>query len=674
LFIAHGSLLVPRINHTRIPFFLLLLFDICILTLDALLQNLNLSDFLYYKYIIMWSALRNDMNEFVSTVTADTSTVLSTLDNNFPDEDGAPDTDDDLDTPHAQEALRRMTLAETFTTPLEVAESESDDDEEAVEAEKKELAEYLESFSIDAKTEEIAQLLSDHPGTLKVMFEDIVPATVSYEEFWKAYFYRCDADRIGRQWAEEDERVSAARKARVNAGISSVKNFWGGAVNAVSASLKEGDDHVDGSTGQVMEKKGIFGATGRPPFVMNTAVDEDGDDEEEEEELGWDDDDDDLEDLDDDEEESGEVESTSEQIVFSDQATEKLQEELRQALEERDQLHETVELQHNVISLLQSEKEAAAGATSGEGSNIEVETLKMELWEKNSELAAMKASQLDTSRVETDSDEKLSSLQEQVDLLTEQLQGKDLELSEMQTMMQNSMEMLQQITTEREEESAALEEALTKTLDIPELESKIQALNDQVMALQSENEELRQSLESAQGDSKSENVNLEQEIAAYEKQVAALAMELESLKTSLNSAEERASASEEKLLSTKEMLKNKEESETRLEGELSAAKESLLEKEESKAGLEGELRAAKESLLVREESEVRLEGELRAANESLHKKEEEEEAEAVLSAASPADTVSTGVKVESPTLAEKLAGDADGDGDDWGDDWGDDDE
>jgi DNA repair exonuclease SbcCD ATPase subunit len=664
----------------------------------------------------MWSALRNDMNEFVSTVTQDTSTVLSTLDNHFPDANEDQDQDqeddvantadnDDLDTPHAQEALRRMTLAETFTTPLEVGENESDDDddeEKAVEAEKKELAEYLESFSIDAKTEEISQLLSDHPGTLKVMFEDIVPATVSYEDFWRAYFYRCDADRIGRQWEEEDERASAARKARMSAGISSVKNFWGGAVQAVSASLKEGDDHVDGagagsgtstSTGQVMEKRGIFGATGRPPFVMNTAVDEDGDDEEEEEELGWDDDDDDLDDLDDDEEESGEVESASEQIVFSDQATEKLQEELRQALEERDQLHETVELQHNVISLLQSEKEASAGAAGGEGSNIEMETLKMELWEKNSELAAMKASQLDTSHVETDSDEKLGSLQEEVDLLTEKLQEKDSELLEMQTLMRNSMEMLQQITTEREQESVALEEALTKTLDIPELESKIQALNDQVTALQSENKELHATLESAQGegDSKSESVNLEQQLASSEKQVAALTMELESLKASLTSAEKRASVAEEELLSTNEILKNKEESETRLEGELSAAKESLLEKEESEAGLvgelraakesllekgesetrlEGELSAAKESLLEKEESKVGLEGELRAAKESLHKKEEEEEAVAVLSAASPTDTVSTGVNVESPTLAEKLAGDTD----DWGDDWGDDDE
>jgi hypothetical protein len=593
----------------------------------------------------MWNALRSDMKEFVSTVTADTSTVLSTLDANFPDDPEVLDSDDevdaskDMDTPHAQEALRRMNLTETFITPLEVVESEDDDDAEAVEMEKKELAEYLESFSIDAKTDEIAQLLSDHPGTLKVMFEDIVPATVSYEHFWQAYFYRCDADRIERQWAEEDERARAARQARMTAGISSVKNFWGGAVQAVSASLSESDDQVDGSTGQVMEKKGIFGATGRPPFVMNTAVDED--DEEEEEELGWDDDDDDLDDLDNDEEESG-VESSMEQIEFSDQATEKLQEELRQALEERDQLHETVELQHNVISLLQSEKDAGAGAgnASGEGNNIEVETLKMQLWEKDSELAAMKAGQLD------DSDEKEGSLQEEVDLLKEKLEEKDLELSEMQTLMQNSVEMLQQITAEREQETATLDEALTKSMDKSELESKTQALNDQVAMLQSENKGLRESLESAQGDSKSESVKLEQELASSEKQVAALTMEVESLKTSLTSAETRASTFEEELLSTEEILKKKEENEIRLQSELSAAKESHLEKEES---------------------EARLEEELRAANEILSKKEEEEVA--VSSEASPTDTVSTGVNVEAPTLAEKLAAE----GDDWGDDWGDDD-
>jgi hypothetical protein len=586
----------------------------------------------------MWSALRSDLKEFVSTVTEDTSNVLSKIDASFPDPDdeGQDTSQDEMATPHVQEALRRMTMRETFTAPLQVADNEDDaegedgdkdgdDEDDGAEVEKKQLAEYLESFDIEAKTDEISQLLETHPDTLKVMFEEIVPATVSYEHFWQAYFYRCDPDRIDRLWAAEDERARAARQAVMTAGISSVKNFLGGAVQAVSAS-------------------------GRPPFVMNTAVDEDDDDEEEEEEeeLGWDDDDD----LDDDgQEDSGEVESSMEQIEFSDQVTEKLQEEVKQALAERDLLQQTVELQHKEIAHLQSGKPDGGG-----GKNEEVEKLKMQLWEKDSELAAIKSSQMDTSRVETDADEKFGSLQKQVDLLTQKLQEKDSELSEMQTLMQNSMEELAQMMANREQDKAALDEALAKSSDKPELDATIQSLNEQVAALRSENETLRQGLDSAQGDSKSQSVELEQQLASSEKQVATLTMELDTLKGNLASAEERANATEGEMLSSKELLEAKAESEAKLEGELSAAKELLEAKKKSEARLEGELLAAKESLRKQEESAATLEAELRAAKE-------EEVAVSVSSSASP-------VKVEAPAVVEKIEGDSD----EWGDDWGDDDE
>ena len=106
-----------------------------------------------------------------------------------------------------------MTMEETYTTPLLPSESEQDDVDDIDEEEKKEIQEFLDAFSIDSKTDEIAQLLEEHPETLKVLFEELVPTTVTYEHFWQAYFYRCDANRIAAQWEAEDERARAARQA-----------------------------------------------------------------------------------------------------------------------------------------------------------------------------------------------------------------------------------------------------------------------------------------------------------------------------------------------------------------------------------------------------------------------------------------------------------------------------
>ena len=196
----------------------------------------------------MWNALRTDLSEFVHTVTGDTAEALNQIDASFP-ESRSKDDAEDQPSPAEEEALRRMSLEETYTTPLipekpaveeksdqaPAAEGEEEDAKESAESTDDEIEdedevsedvkEFVASFSIDSKTDEIALLLDLHPQTLKAQFENLVPTTVKYEDFWMRYFYRCDADRIQAEWEAEEEAVKQARAQAVQQGISTVRNL-----------------------------------------------------------------------------------------------------------------------------------------------------------------------------------------------------------------------------------------------------------------------------------------------------------------------------------------------------------------------------------------------------------------------------------------------------------------
>jgi hypothetical protein len=390
----------------------------------------------------MWNALRSDFKEFVSTVTEDTSQVLSKIDDSFPvlaaPKDGDEESQEGI-SPEEEEAQRRMQLEETFTTPLVLDE----DADLYTEARKAELDEFVSAFEV---TDELEQELESYPE-LHDMYRRLVPDAVPRRDFWMRYAYRCDADRIAADWDEQEGGGGANNEpaAAVSQSLSTVRQFLGGAVQSVAASLKEGD--VEGSVtpdgaASSASAAGFFGVGGaRPPFVLNTAVDEDDDDEEEEaeEELGWDDDEED-------EDDEKQQDSTHEEIEFRDAATEQLQEQLKQALEERDQLHETVAMQAKEIAdLLAQGGEGAGAATDG---GADVEALKLKLFETESELAAVKARLLSsTSFEEPPSPEKQESIPgtapdaelrqqaeelqtklEQAELLCTELQGQVSEL------------------------------------------------------------------------------------------------------------------------------------------------------------------------------------------------------------------------------------------------------
>jgi len=71
---------------------------------------------------------------------------------------------------------------------------DNDDDED----QRREMEEYLRCFDIYERTEEISRELRAH-GELEDIFHRIVPLEVSYTDFWKRFFYRCDRTRIERE-------------------------------------------------------------------------------------------------------------------------------------------------------------------------------------------------------------------------------------------------------------------------------------------------------------------------------------------------------------------------------------------------------------------------------------------------------------------------------------------
>jgi predicted nucleic acid-binding Zn-ribbon protein len=389
---------------------------------------------------------------------------------------------------------------------------------------------------------------------------------------------------------------------------------------------------------------------------MNTAVDED-DDEEEEEELGWDDDEEDLED----DEDEGYDEGDSEEVVeFSggkDEELEKLMQQLTQATEERDQLHNTVEMQAKEIARLKS------GDTSGAVETKEqkaLEKLKMELFEKNAELAALKASLEDTHEdseegvakkdsaklaaqerelkqlrgAAVDKETDISQLKTEISKLTQELDEAVANFEHLHVESESDKKALATVLAEKEELEEQLRAALESnkkalvatSVEKEELETLVKTLQEQLAASRSDLDSLHQAMESSNSKTVSHIMTLQSETVAAKAQVESLTTEVEELKGNLHFTSGRAD---------------------HLEVELQEAKDAL-KKQEAEFAMK----------LADEIAKVHLEHEQ-------------------LSADSP-HSESTGVQIPAPSaappLVTKMPSNNGDDEEDWGDDWGDEDE
>lgn len=555
----------------------------------------------------MWSAIRSDLKEFVTSVADDSNTVLTKIDTSIKDLDrddesnlSYADSLSDLDTSGdvsqeldptqlvpgdeyagnstgyeatgiisepSDEAMRRMGLEETYSVPLlkdelngdkqkeenvdvEKKNNESpsssdnhDDDEGDKENEaesdkvsdsintkesgvqdecddvddddeEKEIKRFLKSFDVQAQTEEISKILTKHPDTVGLFFENLVPVVITYEQFWQRYFYRCDVHRIALEWDEEEERVRLERQEMIDKGVKSVKNIWGGALKAFQgvASQKQEPkkasiyekyqaeveeqqramvDSGGSSSNNNSERKetkgvglGFFGS-GRPPFAMNTAgsgdddeeyiVDGDGEndeDDDEDDELGWGSDDEEeseSEEEDTNDNDSGRNADTSEdEIVFGaptlnplndSEELERLREELSQVADERDKLQITVESQSKDLAHFHNTDDTIDH--NPKSHNDEIELLKMSIFEKDSELAALKANLQDTQEDNSRDDKNQATIKvtnEEIAAMTVKLTAKDNEISRLQLELDMVSSAKEQADSELEVQSLALKE------------------------------------------------------------------------------------------------------------------------------------------------------------------------------------------------------------------------
>merc|ERR1712151_140582 len=142
------------------------------------------------------------------------------------------------------------------------------------EGEEEEESEENNSFVIPLPKDE---RLKEKPHVQEI-YNELVQTdnnTISDEQFWERYYIRCyipsqqqqQQQQSNEQESEEDEDEETP----TNKMISNIFNFAKGAAKQLKEDVKEG--HI------------------RPPFVLNSAVDEEDD-----EDLGWDSDDDDDDD------------------------------------------------------------------------------------------------------------------------------------------------------------------------------------------------------------------------------------------------------------------------------------------------------------------------------------------------------------------------------------------
>lgn len=186
--------------------------------------------------------------------------------------------EDDAEFTPEMEAARRISIPETFTEPLvvEVPETERHNMELM---ELNDLNQFVDSFDINEKTDEISRLLASEddddptPTPLQEQFRLLSPEHVSYNDFWTRYFFRCDPERIEREWQRHDELEEKVRQLSSQKREDALKEVSDAALNLLSNAAGV----ISGAGGLVEEaatQLSIHHSKDRPLFVMETVDDD----------------------------------------------------------------------------------------------------------------------------------------------------------------------------------------------------------------------------------------------------------------------------------------------------------------------------------------------------------------------------------------------------------------
>jgi len=636
----------------------------------------------------MWAALKADMNEFVSTVKAETTGKLNVLDQGLDDvndshndasgalidlgtgmviDDSAAGDDENGNSmihdsmltnttlPSKEEMLEYLHSCEAvFRDPLEEEEEE-----------------FMSSFPLDEKTQGISKLLEENPETLRATFEELT-SEVEYADFWKRYYCRLHEERLADTYGNYYEETVGP------SALSSVTNFLGGAV----ARLVEEGGEGEGST--TKSTLGFLTGGGRPPFVLNTADSGDLDEEyegeeqqqgsvDEEEDFGWGEDSDDEDDDDDD---GGEI------VEFKDTEKEELKEKLQQATEERNQLQKTIEMQAAEIKELKvngtGNEEKGEASTPAAAADValkeELDALKMEVFERDSELAGLKLKMEDNKMEHQHQREEIS------EQMQAHLQEKDQAIASLQVQLDAALQEKNNAASSNEEEDALLAQSKKENAELrTSLNDFVQRWGQQ----ETKNTEAAQALEESQA----ENEKLHEEVKLLKDQLVAMQKDLETATTAaaskgddlhgkLMQAKQEISTLQQKATSAKSQLDGLQEENQKLKGDLEGSEskvqgltqnldqaKSLLQQAASSAAAEKET--------IAQENQA-LKAELEASKTLLQQTQAElMETKTHVSAGSQSTGIKVGTSEEQETaeVVQQNGDNEDIDGDDWGDDW-----
>ena len=83
---------------------------------------------------------------------------------------------------------------------LEIGDKSSNANLEVDASEEPAVLAFLISFSMKSKSKDIVKILEETPNTVGKHFDDLVPNAVTYEQFWQRYYFRCEPERVQREW------------------------------------------------------------------------------------------------------------------------------------------------------------------------------------------------------------------------------------------------------------------------------------------------------------------------------------------------------------------------------------------------------------------------------------------------------------------------------------------
>lgn len=188
---------------------------------------------------------------------------------------------DDAEFTPDMEAARRISLPETFTEPLVVGVPDETSNEQQY-MELNAINQFVGTFDIDEKTDEISRLLANDGdedlNPLQEQFRLLSPEHVSYKDFWTRYFFRCDPERIEREWQRHDEMEENVRRLNNKKREEALKEVSDAALNLLSNAAFNAAGVIAGA-GELVEEAAtqlnIHHSKDRPLFVMEAGDDDD---------------------------------------------------------------------------------------------------------------------------------------------------------------------------------------------------------------------------------------------------------------------------------------------------------------------------------------------------------------------------------------------------------------